>query len=306
MPYSKSDRRAILFLSIIAVLIVGGIIVSSQWGRIGWKETTKTPLPEDSCSVDSVSENICPPDHFDPNTVDSATLISLGLKPYQVKGFMNYRNAGAVFRTPNDITRVYLLEDENIDSLLPRIRIDRKYSERRTKYPLRQEGNREAFDHEKHEYNRPDGFKGNGDEARENARPAYPQKFKTLTKVDVNSADTALLMRIPTIGSGRAKAIVERRDKLRGFANVEQLLEIGIFPADMIEWFEVATPHERMEINKASFNQLMKHPYIGYDKAKKLSNYIRLYGPIKDIETLESTNIFSRTEIEHLQPYLQF
>ena len=47
-----------------------------------------------------------------------------------------------------------------------------------------------------------------------------------------------------------------------------------------------------------------RHPYIGYDKAKAISNFQRLYGPITDMEQLRATTIFTDEELEKLQNYI--
>lgn len=47
---------------------------------------------------------------FDPNTITRDSLILLGLSPKQAQTFINYRNAGAVFRYREDILRCYSID----------------------------------------------------------------------------------------------------------------------------------------------------------------------------------------------------
>ena len=131
------------------------------------------------------------------------------------------------------------------------------------------------------------------------------QKFDKLTKVEVNTADTNLLKRIPGIGSNIARWIVERREKLGGFYTVNQLLEVKHVEPSMLEWFTVdVTQIQPIRLNKMTFAEMSRFPYIGYDKAKAISNYQRIYGPILDEEQLRATHIFTDEELEKLKNYI--
>ncbi len=232
---------------------------------------------------------------FDPNTADSLTLIGTGLKPWQVRSFLRYRNAGAVFREPMDIVRVYCLDDADIDRLLPMVRIADRFKKRRTKYPIGKK---------KEENNSPDT--GTNTSVETNTSVYQSSKFTSPTKVDVNTADTTLLQRIPGIGTNIARWIVQRREKLGGFHSTAQLMEVKYVSEDMLEWFEVATDVRRRDLSEMTFSQMASFPYIGYEKAKAISNYTRLYGPFKDIGALRSSGIFTEEELTRLIPYLNF
>jgi len=139
----------------------------------------------------------------------------------------------------------------------------------------------------------------------EQSQPSRPAKFSQLTTVDLNSADTALLQRIPGIGTNIARWIVERRDKLGGFYAVDQLLEVRYVEPAMLQWFMVDTSLvHHFRISDMTFAEMSRHPYIGYDKAKAISNYQRLYGPITDFEQLCATTIFTDEELEKLRNYI--
>ena len=73
----------------------------------------------------------------------------------------------------------------------------------------------------------------------------------------------------------------------------------------MLEWFSVDTTLvRRIRICDMTFAEMSRFPYIGYDKAKAISNYQRLYGPIVGIEQLRATTIFTDEELERLQNYI--
>jgi DNA uptake protein ComE-like DNA-binding protein len=288
--YSNSDRRSIVIIALIAVVLVGVLVVSApKSGGVAAVEA----------EADSTEQTQPVALHeFDPNTVDSLSLIGFGLAPKQVQTFLRYRRAGAVFRAPESIAKVYGLSAEDVSRLQPYVRIAPEYAERSKPVYYERETVRQ-----KSVAN--GSARGNGAEQKLN----YPEKFDRLTKVDPNTADTALLQRIPGVGTWISRNIVEQRKRLGGFHAVEQLLEVKYFSPELLEWFEVDTltaKIEKISINTASFQRLNSHPYIAYEQARDLLRYIRLYGRIADIDALRLTGIFAEDELARLQPYLQF
>lgn len=288
--YSKSDRRSIVVIALIAVILVGVLILREpKTGGITPVEAETAPT-EQTMPV-SLHE-------FDPNTVDSLTLIGFGLAPKQVQTFLRYRRAGAVFRTPESIAKVYGLTAEDVAHLQPYVRIASEYAERsKPIYRVRKTVQKESVAN--------DTARRNGAERKRN----IPEKFRQLTKVDPNTADTALLQRIPGVGTWISRNIVEQRKRLGGYHSVDQLLEVKYFSPELLEWFEVDTltaKIEKISINTASFQRLNSHPYITYEQTRDLLRYIRLYGRIADIDALRRTGIFTEDELTRLQPYLQF
>lgn len=288
--YSNSDRRSIVIIALIAVVIIGVLVVRApQSGGVATVEA----------EADSTEQTAPVALHeFDPNTVDSLSLIGFGLTPKQVQTFLRYRGAGAVFRTPESIAKVYGLTAEDVSRLQPYVLIAPDYAERsKPVYYERETVRQKSVSN--------GSAKGNGAEQKRN----YPEKFDRLTKVDPNTADTALLQRIPGVGTWISRNIVEQRKRLGGFHAVEQLLEVKYFSPELLEWFEVDTltaKIEKISINTASFHRLNSHPYITYEQVRDLLRYIRLYGRIADIDALSRTGIFTEDELARLQPYLQF
>ena len=320
-PYfNKGDRRIIIILSTIAVTVFAAIVLfgldkrgKEQRNDTEQQNTAQAPVKERQHNTDGIDTPLKENDEaaeglqpFDPNTVDSITLIHNGLRPYQAHALLRYRQAGAVFRKPLDIARLNCLEDEDIDRLLPLIRISKQYSERRTKYPIgasyEAPNSQYATSHSAsgHQVSPRGDVEGAGKDPR-------PSKFTTLTPVDINTADTTLLKRIPGIGSYTASKIVKMRTQLGGYHSAQQLLTLTNLSADLLEWFVInPTNLRQINLNTSTFNQLRQHPHIGYDHARDLTRYIRLYGKIKDERQLRSTNIFSDDELQLLLPYVEY
>ena len=290
--FIKSDRRAIVALGCVAVFAIGVLMVvenrrpSPQPSPVMGRETMRDvgnelegfPIGGESEGEMSAGQR----GSFDPNTVDSMTLIGFGLKDWKVKNFLHYRAAGKVFRSAEEMGKTYGWTEEDVEKVRKYVVVGEKYGK--------------------------NGKKGKGWERSEEHLTKVSNKFQTLTKVDINTADTALLRRIPGVGEKISEAIVKYRKKLGGFHSVEQLMEIKIVSPELLEWFEVpSSPNlQSINLNKAPFQALNRHPYISYEQAKTLLQYIRLYGQVKDEKALLETGIFSKEEVERLKPYLTF
>ena len=110
--------------------------------------------------------------------------------------------------------------------------------------------------------------------------------------VDINTADTTLLKQLPGVGSAFAKWIVNYREKLGGYCETEQLLEVyrmdtarfnGI--KDYVKTDSIFVPN-KLKINSDAFKVLLKHPYLEYEDVKKIVNYREHKGMITSWEQL--------------------
>lgn len=282
--FIKGDRKAIVAVGCVAVFAIGVLVVVDAWkdkenGTIA-KEKVSVEDEKDEERVEVVMRE------FDPNTVDSLTLIGFGLKPWKVRNFLHYRAAGKVFRSAEEMGKTHGWTEEDVERVRGYVRVGKEYE----KKDVKKWETREKM------------------EEREDRQTYTSNKFRSLTKVDVNTADTALLRRVPGIGGKISEAIVTYRKKLGGFYSVEQLRELKMVSPELLEWFEVSSSPDiqRLNINKASFQVLNRHPYISYEQTKALLQYIRLYGKVKDEQALVETGIFTKEEVERLKPYLAF
>ena len=291
--FMKSDRRAIVALGCIAVFCVGVLMLIDAWKG---KEKEVKAEEKVILNVERKEERgEVVMRAFDPNTVDSLTLIGFGLRPWKVKNFLHYREAGKVFRSTEDLGDTYGWTEEDVERVASYVRVGKKYGK--------------SGRNEKHEkYGKNENHWNDGKRWEKKEKPERPSnKFQTLTKVDVNTADTAMLRRIPGVGAKISDAIVRYRKRLGGFHSVEQLREISIVSPELLDWMEVPSSNiQKINMNKASFQALNSHPYISYEQTKALLQYIRLYGDVKDEETLMATGIFTKEEMEKLRPYITY
>lgn len=222
---------------------------------------------------------------FDPNSVDSLTLRTLGLRTWQVHNLLQYRRKGGRWKSAEDFSRLYGLSDEEFRRLRPYIRISALSSGR-------ERGEDVAWN------------KGSRDTLPFRRVEKYPEG----TVLELNTADTTMLKGIPGVGSYCAGKICRYRERLGGFVSVEQLNEIQGFPAGIERWFKVETAYHprRIPLNTADFQTLVRHPYLDYEQVKSIVNYRKKYGKLKSWNDLRLTGLFPDNAVSRLTPYFSF
>ena len=132
-------------------------------------------------------------------------------------------------------------------------------------------------------------------------------KYPEGTQIDVNSADTVELKKIPGIGSGIAGSIVRYRERLGGFYTLSQLEEVKHVTPDLLKWFKLENDSVRkVEINKASLDKLRAHPYLNFYQAKIIIEHRRTKGAIKSLSQLALYEEFAEKDLNRLSAYISF
>ena len=214
---------------------------------------------------------------FNPNTLDSVGFISLGIRPRVAQSIIRYRERGGRFRTPEDFAKIYGISESQFNELRPYIVIpaeNQRVQQPRTA-PERREFKRETI------------------------------------IVELNSADTTELKKIRGIGSITANRIVERRERLGGFVDIEQLKEIrGITPETfdgVAEFVTVdASQITKIPINKSTIDELRAHPYLNFRTAKAIYEQRKNLRKLLSRKDLENLPDLPPETLEKILPYLSF
>lgn len=217
------------------------------------------------------------PQPFDPNTADSALLVTVGLKPWMAKNLIRYREAGKVFRQSDDLRSLYGMNDSLYAIVEPYIQIDSAF--------------RAGYTGLSRDY------------------VGIESIVKRDTTLNLNTADTTELQMLRGVGHYTAVQIIRYREALGGFYSVQQLYEISGLHADRLDSIlphlivdtTLITP---IDINRASVKRLQRHPYISYRQAGQL--YDRRRRSLRLRATDDLSDIFTTSEQERLRPYLSF
>mgnify|MGYP003297074680 FL=1 len=236
-----------------------------------WKKTYKRDTIEIRMQV------------FDPNTVDSITLLHLGFKPWQAKNMLKYRAKGGKYRKKEDLKKLYGMTDSMYLALEPYIHLTQDSI---------------VVDSAK------------VDSARMDSLPPW-RSIKKDTILNLRTADTTELKMIRGIGSYRAKMIVRYREQLGGYARVEQILEargMDKVVADSIlpHFYIDSVVVNKMPVNKMRPEVLQRHPYLNFEQAKAIYEYRRKHIRIKSAEELKKIKELGPKDIEKIVIYLDF
>ena len=292
-PVRNDSIIILVCLIAIAAFLIGK--------KVGSKEDYTEVVPEDTVAFQSnwgrgerhsasrahiyynVEEKKAERFAFDPNTADSTQLLRLGLRPFIVRNIYKYRAKGGRFRKPGDFARMYGLGKEEYKSLEPYIKISSDY----------QPASSLISETEK------------SSTPKDSLR--YPVKLSVGEHIALNTADTTMLKRVPGIGSGYARAIVNYRNRLGGYVDVNQLLDIKGIPPEALQYIVLGNSDvKKLDVNHLSLNQLKQHPYLNFYQARALVESRRLHGPLRSAADLRLISDFTEDDIKRLIPYLQF
>lgn len=144
-------------------------------------------------------------------------------------------------------------------------------------------------------------------------RKTFPkvEKYPPGTVVELNTADTTILKKVPGIGSTFARRIVKYRDLLGGFYSVSQLREVYGIDEErynaMKSWFSADMSMIcLLDVHKMSIKDLQKHPYIDYRQARIIDQLRKQKGKLTGWENLQLLEEFTDADKERLTPYLSF
>lgn len=297
LEYYPSEKKGVFYLALLIALWGAGVFVYS---RIPADYTSD---PEFEAAVAEYYRNLEQEEvpqastrsekkedvqrfHFNPNTISVDSLVMLGLPGRTAQSIVNYRNSGGHFNEPKDLAKIYTLSDEDYEVLEPFIRIPK------TEIPPSEKPRESDWRIEEKS-----SFK-------EESSPS-----EEMIVLDINLADTNQLMQIRGIGSYFAQKIVEHREKLGGYRNLEQLLEIYYFDREKLD--ELA-PHfklsnegiRQINLNKVTLDELRRHPYFPYSIANSIVRMREMHGPYKRIEEVHRSYLMNDSIFGRIKPYI--
>ena len=142
-------------------------------------------------SSNEIKLNLFP---FDPNTLSEDGFQKLGLPQRNINTILHYRDKGGKFRKPGDIKKVYGLNEQLADKLVPYIKIA---------------GSSEQPSYSKTDYKQ-----------YENNAPFLKEKYHTIS---INTATEEEWKSLPGIGDVLSKRIVKFRNSMGGFKSVDDV-----------------------------------------------------------------------------------
>ena len=157
----------------------------------------------------------------------------------------------------------------------------------------------------------PDWVTNKNDNNSSNAKWKTQHLSKNYIKRDINSATAEELRAVNGIGEKLASRIINFRNKLGGFLVNEQLYEVYNLDREVasgvLERFMVIELPKinKININDASFKEVLSIIYIDYDLTKKILNYRDEVAEIQSLEELKKIDGFPLEKFDRIALYLQ-
>ncbi len=213
------------------------------------------------------------PFEFNPNTVSYDELIQLGFPKRAANNLIKFRKKGGTFWNKESLSKIYGVDERLFEKLFPFIIIEKQ----------KQETNKTKTD------------------------SLSVSKAPTPFFVDINTATIEDWKKLYGIGSFYAKEIYNLKESLGGFHSFEQIKEVYNFPDSTFKnikpYLQLLTPHEQLNLNKATVKDLAKHPYIKTKIAKIIINYRDQHGAYKKVSDLAKTKVINPELLSKIAPY---
>jgi len=227
--------------------------------------------------------------YFDPNRATDEEWSKLGLNERQIRNIRNYQASGGYFKRNEDLQRLYTISSTQYQRLEPYIRLTvNEPSKRKDAIEIQS-----VLD------------------TKEVERETVTPRRDTKLQIELNSADSSLLTQLPGIGPVLAARTVRYRILIGGFTDVKQLGEVYGINQDLVEQLTMhlsvdSSLIRKIPVNKATFRELVVHPYLNEQQARGIQNYIKLQKRVNNLNELVQNNILKREDAEKIKPYLMF
>lgn len=235
-----------------------------------------------SVGAPDLSAYLSDPFFFDPNSADEETWRRTGLDGRTIQSILRYRQKGGMFRDKTDLKKIYTMQDSIYQLLEPYIFIKKD---------------------EKPPAPSPSQHK---------EKNSFPEKEKApyvIEIIELNTADSSSLISLPGIGPYYAEKIMQYREKLGGYHDFQQLLEIRGVDSTRLAGLagQVTTDPQmilKMDLNTVTFKEMLRHPYFEYFLVKAIFSYRDKAKRIRSVDELRDLDIMYDELYEKIAPYL--
>lgn len=243
---------------------------------------------------------------FDPNLVTDADWENLGVRSKTITTIRKYLNSGGRFRRPEDLMKIYGLRKDEVERLIPFVRIKQETRPDGKPTTFARYAFRGASQLEAQSYR---SYHSTGELKPGSYRKGFERA--AIKIVDINEADSSVFESLPGIGPRLASRIIRFRSACGGFYSVDQVAEIyGISDTLFLTLRPLLALHKQ-EVKKVFINvwdadSLAMHPYIQRHEAKAIVNFRKQHGRFQSVEDLAKVSILTNEWLEKLRSYLSF
>lgn len=282
--------------------------------------------------------------YFNPNTISLDSLLLLGLSKRQAYTIKNYREKVGDFKKKEDLRKMYSIPDSLASKLIPFVILEENTEDKEpansqksekelvdfnpntaTEFELKNLGFTEKQIKTLTNYR----SKGGKFKKKEDLKKVYsiteqfyqelepfiqlnePEQTKELIKsksIELNSANFYEIKTSLKVTDKQAGMVISYREKLGGYTSISQLNEVyGLENFDLSNLSEVSVNTQEIrviDINEATFKELVAHPYLSFSDVKKIVNYREMHGEFSNLEQIHQNNLINLKQYRKIAPYL--
>jgi DNA uptake protein ComE-like DNA-binding protein len=303
MSFSKREQYAIIFLMVMMLILLiinlfPQLIIKNQIDSFHNLDSIAAARGEVfdqkmTYSNDDKFEAVNPekaaleiklqPFPFDPNRLPAEEWKKIGLNDKQILNILNYEKKGGKFYKKSDLQKIYSLSLAEFKMLEPFIKIP--------------ESNTEKYQKEK--------------PIQLDSIHSNEKEMKMDIVYELNSIDSLQLIDIQNVGPWFAHRILQYRRSLGGYLRIDQLREV--YGMDSLRFQRISRSFtvdpskiQLLAINRRTFKELIRHPYMNYNLTKSIVNKRERQGFVKSWNELVILNANDSVSIARLKPYLGY
>lgn len=283
MLISKRNRKGVLILAALLLVIIytprilasisGGDGLQLSLSELDHKELEikeARQLSRESSSKKKQRKFNAPAKAFDPNDYTREDWVKLGLSEKQAQVVMKFSTYG--IRSNDELKKIFVIPAELYEiikdsTFYPSVAVSPKVGEE------------------------------------------YESYSEVLKPVDLNTASKEELTELKGIGDYFAGKMIEYREKLGGYVAKEQLLEIWKFTPEKLDAIKenivFSGAPKKLNVNSATYEVLVKHPYIDSKVANSIVKMRDQKGKYNSLNELLESKLIDEELFEKLEPYIK-
>lgn len=276
--YNKRQRNGVFFLILLIVLLqIAYYLIdfsSPQIVESNTKEMNSFIKEIDSLEVLKETMNSPKIYPFNPNYITDYKGYQLGLSVNEIDKLLKYRATGNYINSEKQFQQITGVNDSLLKIIAPYFKFPNWVSKEKSTIPKR-------------------------------------NTIISDVKKDINLATLEDLRLINGIGDKLAERIISYRTKLQGFSFNDQLYEVWYLDKEvatkvLAKFTVIQTPViSKININKATFKEVLSIPYLDYELTKKIFEYRDEVAEIQSIEELKKIEGFPLEKFNRIALYLQ-
>lgn len=284
--YTKNQRNGILLLlGIISVLQIFYHFVNFR--DEGIVDVNQAKIISFQNTVDSLKllelENRQPKIYpFNPNYITDYKGYQLGMKTIEIDRLHKYRKKRLFVNSAKEFQSVTKVSDSILQKIAPYFKFPDWVNSSQNK-----NSKKRTFDN------------------------SIVKSISEIFSTDINLASQNDFLTIQGVDENLSERIIKYRTKLQGFSISEQLYEVwGLQEStgkQILETFSINTIPviNKININTATFKEVLSNPYIDYDLCLKIFNYKDEVAELQSITELKNIEGFPLKKYERIVLYLQ-